>query len=48
MKGVSESAADKNRLTVFMAVSWEELPETKEEKLNTKPTKKKKGKLEAD
>lgn len=30
-----------------MAVSWEELPKQKE-KLNTKPTKQKKGKLEAD
>lgn len=31
-----------------MVVSWEELPKMKEEKLSTKPTKKKRRKLEVD
>jgi len=46
--GASELEPDKNKLTVFMAASWEELPKKKEEQLNTKPTAKKKEKLAAD
>lgn len=43
----SELEPGKNKLTVFTAVSWEELPKKKEEKLNTKPAEMKKENLKA-